>query len=99
MAKGEYNYEEDGPDSWFLHYDQCAGSMQSPINIQSASASYSSSLKPFTFNNYSQSISWNIANNGDSSKKFYKSQIEIYKLTKNVREKFLIKKLLMNFLI
>ncbi len=54
MAKGEYNYEEDGPDSWFLHYDQCAGSMQSPINIQSASASYSSSLKPFTFNNYSE---------------------------------------------
>ena len=50
----EWNYEENGPDIWFTETgnEKCAGSMQSPINIQSDTLQYGYDLAPFIFNNF-----------------------------------------------
>ena len=42
--------------------------MQSPINIDSNSALYSSNLGPFAFNGHNQTATWNVTNTGDTIK-------------------------------
>ena len=67
MICENWDYEEKGPDFWFTEYATCGyGSMQSPINIQTTNLQYSSSLKPFTFIDYNQNITFNITNNGET---------------------------------
>lgn len=64
-----WNYDTLGPDTWKLNYPSCgSGQKQSPINIISAAAAYDSTLKEISFRNYDQTISWNITNNGHTSK-------------------------------
>ena len=63
----EWNYEENGPDTWFLNYPDCAGKSQSPINIQNSNTVFDSSLKPFNFKNHNESVTWNFFNDGYDS--------------------------------
>ena len=70
----DWNYEELGPDTWKQNpnFPSCgSGQKQSPINIISSTVAYDSSLAPINFNNYSQTITWNISNNGFTSYYYY----------------------------
>ena len=60
----EWNYEDKGPDTWFLNYPVCAGKTQSPINIQNSNTVFDSSLKPFIFKNHDDNVTWNFYNDG-----------------------------------
>lgn len=64
---GEWNYGSMGPDEWFEQYPQCAGILQSPINIVSSSAVYNSKLSDILFINYDKILYWNATNNGHTS--------------------------------
>ena len=63
----EWDYERKGPDVWFKDYKECAGSMQSPIDIHTTDLRFDSELRSFIFSNYDQIIQWNIENNGENS--------------------------------
>lgn len=58
---------ETGPDHWSAHYPYCAGQNQSPIDIDSQSATYASGLG-LVYTNYDQPISgqFTVTNNGHS---------------------------------
>lgn len=63
-----WDYYEKGEDVWFKDFPACAGMSQSPINIVNAKAKYSSSLKPFVFENYDAPRQWEIKQTPSSSK-------------------------------
>uniref|UniRef100_A0A8D0G7G9 Carbonic anhydrase n=1 Tax=Sphenodon punctatus TaxID=8508 RepID=A0A8D0G7G9_SPHPU len=57
--------QDDGPSEWYKSYPIAKGDRQSPINIVSAQAIYSPSLKPLAIS-YELCTSLNISNNGHS---------------------------------
>lgn len=59
-----------GPDHWSDSYPNCAGQNQSPINIDSQSATYAEGLD-LVFTNYDQPIAgqFTVTNNGHSGTK------------------------------
>ena len=65
-----FDYEANGPDIWFKQYPTCAGSRQSPINIETEDLHYDRSLKNFKLNQYNQVINWIILFTGFNS--YYK---------------------------
>ena len=69
QTEPEWNYEELGPDTWFLNYPECGmqSKMQSPINMPTSNAAFDPSLNPINFNNHNVSVTWNVANNGKDS--------------------------------
>lgn len=59
-----WNYGEDGPDVWKIHYPQCGKSSQSPINIKTPCTVYRS-YASFNFSPaYYLTQTFNILNNG-----------------------------------
>ena len=60
-----------GPETW--PYDpsnpQCAGSNQSPVNIQDWYAKFDPTLTIINFNNYDIVTNWNSTNNGHTGMK------------------------------
>ncbi len=56
----QFDYERNGPDSWFIKYPSCKGKSQSPINIAESTTVYDASLKPFRFLNYGQVFNWTV---------------------------------------
>ena len=62
----DWNYKDNGPDSWPIAFSQCDGTKQSPIDIKPSIAVYNNNLKPIIFKNYNQNIKWNISNTGTS---------------------------------
>ncbi|CAF0789155.1 unnamed protein product [Brachionus calyciflorus] len=65
-TESDWNYKENGPDKWPKIYAGCSGKQQSPIDLETSIAQFNDDLKPIIFNNYNQSIRWNITNNGHS---------------------------------
>ncbi|RNA10125.1 carbonic anhydrase 4-like, partial [Brachionus plicatilis] len=53
-----WNYEED----WNKDFPTCAGSFQSPINIDESTTVYDAKLADFSFFNYDQVLTWIIKN-------------------------------------
>ncbi|CAF1580137.1 unnamed protein product, partial [Didymodactylos carnosus] len=59
-----WNYEELGPDIWYLTYPNCAGFEQSPIDIITSCTEYHQ-FQPFTFSShYSARNNFTLMNNG-----------------------------------
>lgn len=67
QASGWSYHGADGPSEWSVHYPLCGGNAQSPIDIQSSSAVYSSGLT-LNFINYDVigTESFTVINNGHS---------------------------------
>ncbi|RNA25281.1 Carbonic anhydrase [Brachionus plicatilis] len=60
----DWNYEGHGPDFWLHEYPQCAGNLQSPINIQHSNAIFDPELGQLTFHNYDINLKWRVTNTG-----------------------------------
>ena len=56
----EFDYDTNGPDTWFIKSPMCGGSAQSPINIETASVEYNSALQPLDFSIYDNTFTWKI---------------------------------------
>ena len=54
----EFDYDMNGPDTWFIKSPMCACSAQSPINIDTISVEYNSDLQPLDFSNYDNIFTW-----------------------------------------
>ena len=65
-----WNYDTNGPSSWFTMYSTCGGYWQSPLNINTSFTYYDRTLIPIEFNNYNLSLTWNLTNNGYSGNNY-----------------------------
>ncbi|CAF3332999.1 unnamed protein product [Rotaria socialis] len=60
----DWDYGENGPDVWHERYPNCAGQLQSPIDILTACTTYKN-FTPFTFGaGYNEEHNFTIRNNG-----------------------------------
>ena len=65
LAAVGWDYEANGPDSWFKAYEKCSGNIQSPINIDDENGiTYDNNLLPFVLGNYENTANFNISNTG-----------------------------------
>ena len=70
LAAVGWDYEANGPDSWFKAYEKCSGNIQSPINIDDDyGITYDKNLLPFVLGNYDRTANFNITNNGETGLK------------------------------
>ncbi|GFO09876.1 carbonic anhydrase [Plakobranchus ocellatus] len=74
MSKHHWSYKgAEGPDSWHLHYDQCGGRRQSPIDIPSTLSVFDPDLPPFVLDHFdtmsglSGECVLNVTNNGHAA--------------------------------
>ena len=68
LSNAYWDYFKNGPDVWRLHYKECNGFEQSPINIISDETVYSPELTRIKFIDYEMLNSWNITNSDKSGK-------------------------------
>lgn len=59
-----WNYDTIGVDAWPIHFSNCRGRKQSPIDIKTNEVEYDKNLKPFSFISYGPAHSWNVSHNG-----------------------------------
>jgi carbonic anhydrase len=68
LSNAYWDYFKNGPDVWRLHYKECNGFEQSPINIISNETVYKPELTRIKFIDYEALNYWNITNSNKSGK-------------------------------
>lgn len=84
----EWDYQAKGPDSWKSEFQQCGGTRQSPIGINTKNL-YTKNLGNIIFKNYDKELSWNFTNNGHTGiiynfMKLEKAKYDLLRLIYNI---------------